>query len=245
LRKVVAKRMSASSWPRARRWRWSANPAPASPPPAAPCCACWRWTRAASSWAARTSARSPAPRSAERGGGCRWCSRTRSRRSTAFMSAGRLVAEPMAIHGVASGAELDDRVESLFRRVGLGPEHHPALPARILRRPAPAAVHRPRARGRAEADRGRRADLGARRLGAGAGAGADAGVAAEPRPRLPVHLARHGGGRGVAHRVARDAPRPDRRDRPARRRARRRPPPLHPRPARRRADPRPDRWRQC
>jgi peptide/nickel transport system ATP-binding protein len=39
------------------------------------------------------------------------------------MSAGRLVAEPMVIHGVASGAELDDRVESLFRRVGLGPEH--------------------------------------------------------------------------------------------------------------------------
>ncbi|WP_340117443.1 ABC transporter ATP-binding protein [Pelagibius sp. 7325] len=39
------------------------------------------------------------------------------------MSAGRLVAEPMVIHGVASGGELDDRVEMLFRRVGLGSEH--------------------------------------------------------------------------------------------------------------------------
>ena len=39
------------------------------------------------------------------------------------MSAGRLVAEPMVIHGVAHGSELDDRVEALFRRVGLGREH--------------------------------------------------------------------------------------------------------------------------
>ena len=39
------------------------------------------------------------------------------------MSAGRLVAEPMIIHGVASGSELEGRVEMLFRRVGLGSEH--------------------------------------------------------------------------------------------------------------------------
>ncbi|MGF1552974.1 MAG: ABC transporter ATP-binding protein [Paracoccaceae bacterium] len=39
------------------------------------------------------------------------------------MSAGALVAEPMTIHAVATGSELDDRVEALFRRVGLGPEH--------------------------------------------------------------------------------------------------------------------------
>jgi peptide/nickel transport system ATP-binding protein len=39
------------------------------------------------------------------------------------MSAGRLVAEPMVIHGVASGRELNDRVEMLFHRVGLGSEH--------------------------------------------------------------------------------------------------------------------------
>ncbi len=39
------------------------------------------------------------------------------------MSAGRLVAEPMVIHRVASGSELDDRVEQLFLRVGLERDH--------------------------------------------------------------------------------------------------------------------------
>ena len=32
------------------------------------------------------------------------------------------VAEPMIVHSIATGRELDDRVEYLFRRVGLGPE---------------------------------------------------------------------------------------------------------------------------
>ncbi|MBO6770293.1 MULTISPECIES: ABC transporter ATP-binding protein [unclassified Thalassospira] len=35
------------------------------------------------------------------------------------MTVGELVAEPLVIHGLASGSELDDRVEYLFRRVGL------------------------------------------------------------------------------------------------------------------------------
>jgi len=39
------------------------------------------------------------------------------------MSAGRLVAEPMVIHKVAAGSELADRVEMLFRRVGLESDH--------------------------------------------------------------------------------------------------------------------------
>jgi ABC-type glutathione transport system ATPase component len=39
------------------------------------------------------------------------------------LSAGRLVAEPMVIHAVASGSELDDRVAELFRRVGLEADH--------------------------------------------------------------------------------------------------------------------------
>ncbi|MGV6847333.1 MAG: ABC transporter ATP-binding protein [Marinibacterium sp.] len=37
----------------------------------------------------------------------------------ARMTVGRQVAEPLLIHGVAFGAELEDRVEWLFRRVGL------------------------------------------------------------------------------------------------------------------------------
>ena len=39
------------------------------------------------------------------------------------ISVGKLVAEPMVIHGVASGSELDDKVESLFLRVGLEADH--------------------------------------------------------------------------------------------------------------------------
>ncbi len=39
------------------------------------------------------------------------------------MSAGRLVKEPMVIHGVASGSELEDRAVELFRRVGLEADH--------------------------------------------------------------------------------------------------------------------------
>ncbi len=39
------------------------------------------------------------------------------------MSAGRLVMEPMVIHGIASGSELVDRTAALFRRVGLEADH--------------------------------------------------------------------------------------------------------------------------
>jgi peptide/nickel transport system ATP-binding protein len=44
------------------------------------------------------------------------------------MSAGRLVAEPMTIHGVAGGSELSDRTEALFRRVGLTTDHIDRFP---------------------------------------------------------------------------------------------------------------------
>jgi peptide/nickel transport system ATP-binding protein len=39
------------------------------------------------------------------------------------MTVGDLVGEPMLVHGLARGSELRDRVASLFRRVGLEPEH--------------------------------------------------------------------------------------------------------------------------
>ncbi|MFW5680957.1 MAG: ABC transporter ATP-binding protein [Pseudomonadota bacterium] len=44
------------------------------------------------------------------------------------MSAGRLVAEPMLIHGVARGSELRDRTAELFARVGLQPDHARRFP---------------------------------------------------------------------------------------------------------------------
>ncbi len=59
--------------------------------------------------------------------------------------------------------------------------------ARILRRPAPAHRHRPRARLQSGVHRLRRADLGARRLGAGAGAQSAARSAGAARPDLSLH----------------------------------------------------------
>ena len=58
------------------------------------------------------------------------------------------------------------------------------LPARVQRRTAPAHRHRPRAHGRARADRGGRAGLGARRLGPGAGAAAACRTSRAARPPL-------------------------------------------------------------
>jgi oligopeptide/dipeptide ABC transporter ATP-binding protein len=39
-----------------------------------------------------------------------------------------LVAEPLVIHGLARGSELDDRVAAMLRRVGLRPEHRVRYP---------------------------------------------------------------------------------------------------------------------
>ena len=39
------------------------------------------------------------------------------------MTVGRIVGEPLVVHKVASGAELEDRVATLLRKVGLQPDH--------------------------------------------------------------------------------------------------------------------------
>jgi peptide/nickel transport system ATP-binding protein len=44
------------------------------------------------------------------------------------MTVGELVAEPLVIHGIASGSEVRDRVAALFDRVGLTPEHMTRYP---------------------------------------------------------------------------------------------------------------------
>ncbi|SFC09247.1 ABC transporter ATP-binding protein [Tropicimonas isoalkanivorans] len=46
----------------------------------------------------------------------------------ARMTVGKQVAEPLVVHGLASGSELQDRVEWLFRRVGLPPDHMDRFP---------------------------------------------------------------------------------------------------------------------
>ena len=44
------------------------------------------------------------------------------------MTVGELVAEPLKVHGIASGRDLDDRVASVLRRVGLRPEYAARYP---------------------------------------------------------------------------------------------------------------------
>ena len=99
--------------------------------------------------------------------------------------------------------------------VGLAPVPRPALPARVLGRPAPADRHRPGARPRARPRRLRRARLGARRLDPGPGPQPAAGPPARARPDLPVHRPQPGRrrahqrpGRGDVPRQGRRAGRP-------------------------------------
>ena len=140
--------------------------------------------------AARTgAARSPSRGQAERGrsatrpsaGWCRWCSRTpmarciRARPSTAPW--------PSRWPSMAS-ATSSRRIAAALGEVGLGAELPLPLSAPALRRPAPARRHRPRPDPGAAHPAARRADLGARRLGAGGDPQPAEAAAARARPHL-------------------------------------------------------------
>ena len=125
---------------------------------------------------------------------------------------GRIVAEGPIAQGAAERDALA-RARDLLALVGPAGAGGGALPARILRRAAPAHRHRAGARPRPGGARRRRARLGPRRLGPGADPRADARPAGAARPRDPVHHprpARRGPGLRP-HR--RDAARADRRGR--------------------------------
>ena len=91
------------------------------------------------------------------------------------------------------------------------------LPARVLRRPAPAHRHRAHAGAAAEADRGGRAGVGARRLDPGAGGEPARGPAERARPDLRDDRARPVGGAAHLRPGRGDVPRQDRRARRPRR----------------------------
>ncbi len=76
------------------------------------------------------------------------------------------------------------------RRRRLRPGLHEPLPARVLGRPAAADRDRARARAQPEADRLRRAGLGARRLDPGADPQPAQGPAARLRAHVPLHRPR-------------------------------------------------------
>lgn len=44
------------------------------------------------------------------------------------MTAGKIVGEPLLVHGVANGSELEDRTRKLLRAVGLKPDHMKRYP---------------------------------------------------------------------------------------------------------------------
>ena len=66
-----------------------------------------------------------------------------------------------------TAAERRELIDAALEEVGLDPATARPLPARVLRRPAPAHRHRPRDGAEAALRRARRADLGARHVGAG------------------------------------------------------------------------------
>ena len=84
-----------------------------------------------------------------------------------------IVGEPLRIHGVTGGASGARPRSCSSRRTEPGARE--PVPARVLRRPAPAHRHRAGARPQPEDGRARRAGLGPRRLDPGAGR--------EPAPR--------------------------------------------------------------
>ena len=86
-------------------------------------------------------------------------------------------------------------VKELMSLVGLNVRDPQALPPQLLRRPAPAHRHRPRAGPQARSADLRRAGLGARRLDPGPGAEPAEGSPGEARPHLSLHLPQSGGGR--------------------------------------------------
>ena len=85
------------------------------------------------------------------------------------MTVGQMLAEPLALHGLGARPRGASASPSCCSWSGSRPQHAHALSARVFGRTAPARRHRPRARGRAAADRLRRAGVGARRLDPGAG----------------------------------------------------------------------------
>ena len=89
------------------------------------------------------------------------------------MSAHDIIEEPMVIHRDSLGLNARQRTRPRGRAAAARRPRRTAsvaLPARVLRRPAPAHRHRPRARRGPRGPDPRRADLRARRVGAGAGA---------------------------------------------------------------------------
>ena len=105
------------------------------------------------------------------------------------MTAGGIVGEPLREHGTARGKALAERWRRCSSRWASTPVS-PPLPARVLRRPAPAHRGGPRPGPRPRVHRLRRADRRPRRLDPGPGGEPAGGPPGASRAHVPVHLAR-------------------------------------------------------
>jgi oligopeptide transport system ATP-binding protein len=123
------------------------------------------------------------------------------------MTVGAIVGEALVIHKLTkTPAEYRERIVELLETVGLNPTTCGRYPHEFSGGPAAADRHRPRARRVAEADRLRRAGVGARRVDPGAGDQPARGSAAEVQPDVSVHRARPVGGRAHQRSRRRDVP---------------------------------------
>ncbi len=136
------------------------------------------------------------------------------------MSVRQLIEEGLIVNGIGTGArDRFQRVKAALRDAGLPDTITVALPARVLRRPAPAPRHRPRHRAGARVHPARRTHLRPRPVGAGADHRAPPPPPARARPLLPLHQPRPEGRPRPLPPRHRHAGRAHRRAGPGRRRA--------------------------
>ncbi len=134
----------------------------------AACCASPTPPTAASRSTDATSRTARAPTCASCDARCRWCSRTRSARSTRAPGCADVVAEPLRTHLRLGSPEVDGASRRAARRGRAGARPPDSAGARAVGRPVPARRDRAGPRAPSAAAGARRADLGARRLGPGA-----------------------------------------------------------------------------
>ena len=108
------------------------------------------------------------------------------------MRVGSILREPLTVQGIGTRHEQQQQVLRMLDEVGLPPRSAELLPPRVLGRPAPAHRPGPGLGARAQADRGRRARLGPRRLHSGADPEPAEGAPGAARPDLSLHFARPG-----------------------------------------------------
>ena len=144
------------------------------------------------------------------------------------MTVGSTLAEPLKVHFGWRDDQITDRVQELLDDRRAVTRARQPLPARVLRRAAPARRHRPGAGPRARADRARRAGVGARRVDPGRRRQPARDAAGPARPRLRVHRPRPVGRAPHLRPGGGDVPRQDRRGGRPRRDLRPARAPLHP-----------------